>query len=848
MMMFLKEASAQDEKQKGPSLRSSNFRKLATRVFQHMQYELEDIEALLNIKYQRKMLNALLENDPGVHTWLMNYRWSLRLLKHAAPFSSLTHHRPTLLSDKEFDEARLYLSQWLEDPHSTLKTPSLCFRAHFEIAEYLFSIDAYSEAQNHFNSAQALRDANPSLLEDMDRASSFTSVPGRTFPYSDASLALSNLSRSILSLSEVNFKIEAFQKVIAAILSGQSNSALTALDKLLHTLDTDKSNASNTFSAICQFLEEDNVKHELALETRLQLQQRPSIEPVRQKILALNLMWRLQHTKADPSVLWLNGIEISSQTVLQVQGYWVHFGRPGPPHKRFCDLMVIICRHIGDDQVWTMLENGVSNFEIQKRRSCALLASSVSDSLSKLASNTQSDTLRGDFHVLTSSEEVEGLKVASGAILAEHGVDLVSSILWARSQKYEANGMYEHAMNIYRVMETLKEIDSGPTLFWARFVGSLHLNAQYHESQTFQDDLKTAIQSQWFPNEGQMERLVAILLNRAKNAILPSLGLLMEATTTPACPRHVKSTLSLYHTIWKLHVTAERLHPAETSQNISVAFSEAAKSFDDILLLETENSDMVNGVLSRLKNPTILATLASHFLISLVFIYNTARIPCEAIHVDRISKSMAAVSLESRHAWMSAVTRVALSEEETLLKLTNLVLSQLLRESPQNANAAFALGDLYLHKSQYGTAMRYYLLAGATQHFSFVAPNADFLALLPAFIHCLLEAKLYHFAIILHQYAPNVDYHHALPLCTTWGHIFPSELIPFLFDISLMEALVYANKRHDSLGKAQLIVDMIAKPEQALDRNQRVLELQAYKFFQLLVRQFLDSGHWQGGY
>ena len=835
------------------SLRSQNFRKLAVRVFHGMQYELEDIEALLNVKYQRKMLNALLESDNGVHMWLLNYRWQLRTIQHADPFSSLSSSRPVTLSDRDFAEARKYLSQWLDDPHAPQKTAKLSFQVAFEIADQLFAAEAYHDATKYCQLAKKIADSNPPLIEELNRAKelpSFKLAPSTTSPQETA------LPRSTMALPTIFDRLEAFLEVLD---DSKVDSPTSRLETLSSALERDKSSSATIKNDILQLLEAHMCDEAIPIDMRLQLEHNHLLAPVRPQIVSLNLMWRLLQRKEDhPSLEWTLGLQNHLDIFTSLVRHWSSINRPVDLRPRFYRLCFTICWESRDDRIWSNLESLCENaVEISELHHHHLLVSSndfVPDTISTPMDSDTSDA----FQVVTSSSDFEMLLASAHSLAAERGSQLVYSILMQRARRCESQEDALGAVTKYDVLKSMKDFSTDSRVLWAHLLASIDALPPPFDASTVLESVTQLLHQNLVPTGEDMERLVTDLMNRAGRAPFSQLLALLSSHFANGPSSHnlhggISNITSLVDHIWCLCEVGERLHPSLDPSQLSAAFHSAALHLDSFLQCLLQDSSLVYRILDRLRNCVMLTTLASFLLFSLQFVYSSSNIPCDSLRADRLSKSMASVSLEKSHSWLVSVKSLAFTFEPQLFSLTVFALQRILQtcssSTAQYAGAAFALGDLNMHKTQYAAAMRYFLLAGGSLNFSYEI--SDISQLLPSLIHCLTEAKLYHFAIILHQYAQNIDYQGAIHLCTTWGQFFPTEMLTFLFDISIMEALVYTLKRHGAMDRAQLIVDMISKSDKvamhATDKNvHRNLDLSRHKLFQILVDQLLDGGNWNG--
>lgn len=961
-------------------LRSANFRKLAVKVYQLMSYELEDIEALLNVKYQRKMINALLESDAGVQNWLQNYRWQLRSLQLADSFYSLVPHSLSLLTEKDFAEARTYLLQWLDDAHSTLKTPKLEFLVAFEVAEQLFDSEAYQSALSLFQRCQKLLSSNESLIKEVNEAKKAGFSVGDTSSAPPRSLvhSICHLPRSTQSLPLLESKLAGFLQVLSLIPSkGAENetgslllskiaesplpsSPITRLDTLITSLESmalhqDASRANQIRMEVLALLEKDleafflsSPSHaplpSIPLQLRLLISSWPSLSPIHEQIRHVNLVWRTIYVQTEnPNISWISRVTQPKAAFQAIQSRLNSLPPSSPFIPRFKSLLEIlmdqfletassISQSQQDDasqqsypstpnismQLSSPLES--LRFDLSKMKSGGVSISSKK-SAADLSNQQKMDLTDGKtdldaFIRLTESRDEDELKRSALLLSAARGPQLISRVLNQRALQSEASGDFEGAKAMYGAVKSMqggggereesqkvspaeREGDSRLENEWSLFLASLQQSSS--DSLDFQgiaETMKGLVEGGCFPSKLQTEKLGVLLLNRTRishASVNPSSSGTMRSNLTSSNTNgsgksgeevfesiskcfsvlkqnassvqlsYITPVLTLIESMLRIHEESTRLQPGNETSVISNAFSIVGTNFEAMIsLVVRDTTGWINNWIGEVRREDVLTTMSAFLAFCVDFVYRSAKVPCEALRIDRVSKTLASVSGERGHGWMEQVKSVRLAEMNSVISFFCSSLFALQRSLPSAPSPLLLLGDISLLQSQHETALRYYLRASLLQIASAnggagdsswdssassspSSSSSSFSLLLPTLIHCFVSSRLLHYAVLLHQYATPIDYPAAIALTTAAAPHFPFFLFPFLFDLPLLETLTNALHTLGNLSAARSLSLLIASPDHlATESSPKLLLFARSKLLLHLAQRFLNNGSWTG--
>ena len=797
-----------------------------------MQYELEDLECMLNIKYQRKMINALLESDSGVGNWILNARFRLRSSLDA----SLAFNPQ---AEKEISEARLYLQQWLEDSNSSLRDAKLELFCHFEIAESLFHSDAYDRSLTYFKQAQTLLSQQEVLQSLLASAKSEILKHNLNLLSLPSSLPLGSLPRSTLLLPFLETRIQAFIDVLASDKSETQDYDFTSIDQLLTSLNTDKSHNNELFTRLLAYLEADLDNERLYYDFKLHLASLPTLAPISDQIREINITYQILSSHEAPNVSWLSGVRNLSALFDAILQRSNTFSGPLDIKNRFFSTLRLIYEQSLDERM---------RFQLEERLN---LASDLSTSIENLKSRIQSyhsmepqEYEKDDFMALTRSRNPETLRKASESFSAVRGEELTLGILDQRIKQCESKGDFTCSMVLHSTMKRKIRADQ----YWTEFMALLHTAPDATSDENIIVSSKHLLDEERYPDMEVAIRFLLFLINERSSKLFDDFGLLLERSAAPAFFRAFYENIKRIMDLWRVVST---IHPSLEVSSISDAFSAAAVHFEEFLSSEIKRAShqWTSLIIAQWRHTESLKILASILLFSLDFLYRASKLPCDALRIDRINKNLASLSLERDHRWVSQVKSVNLGSMNLLHSLLSSVLFALQRASPNDSSPPLCLGDLHLLQHQHETALRFYLRSiFAGQHEPGKSLDISRInQLIPSLILCFTHLRLYHYAIVLHQYVPNIDYKSALLLMSTWGAVFPRHLFAFVFDLPLLEILAHTLKNAGNLNDAHEIAGLIARPEHvALEFAPKTLNISKAKFVHYLAHQFLDYGNWNG--
>lgn len=811
---------------------------------------------MLNVKYQRKMINALLESDTGVSNWILNARFRLRSSLEAPNANNVQ-------SEKEIAEARLYLQQWLEDATVAQKSPKLEFFCAFEIAESLFASEAYDRSNAYFRKAQTLleqREELRVLLQDAKNELQSRSLKALSLP---SSLPIGCLPRSTISLPGLETRLASFLAVLAPQTEKNNDSTFLAVDDLLSAIHTNKSPQQAIFQQLVQILEDDLEHKALYFDFKLHLATLPPLAPIADQIREINVTWRIINTDEEPSLSWLAGVSNLRIFFASLLSRSDSCNETSGQQERFLATLRIISEQLLDDTVYSELAKRDASFQSTLTSSVEALRSSLQTCGSQEPQEYENDA----FMALTRSRSPETLKLAANSFSTLRGASLTSRIIERRIKECEKNQDFESAVILYTTLREALKVEH----FWDEFMAHLCTSPASYTDDKVLEEAKSLMDRELYPSAEVASRISTWMLNREGFQLFDDFGLLLQRSASSPNAIFLRQVYTYAKHVVDLWRCVSSLHPSLEISKISDSFSAAAVHFEAIISVAIRD---VRGwaaeLLGALRHAEVLKALASISLFSLDFLYRSSKLPCEALHIDRINKTLASLSSERDHAWMSQVKSVNLVAISSLHSIFSRILFALQRTLPNDPYASLCLGDISLLKGQHETALRFFLRSifstplldkskapsdytsphsANTSHIASSASpsSARILGLLPSLIHCFTHLRLYHYAILLHQYAPTVDYKASLTLMAAWGSVFPRQLFPFVFDLPLLETLAHTLHRAGNLADAQYVASLIAKPEHvALEFAPKALEISRSKFMLHLAQQFLENGNWNG--
>lgn len=814
-----------------------------------MEYELEDLERLINSKYQRKMINALLENDAGVGNWILNARFRLR---SSLDITSINNPAP----EKELPEARLYLQQWLEDANASLKSSKLEFFCAFEIAESLFASEAYDRSLSYFLKAQSLLEEKEDLRSLINAAKDEIQLRSLNPLSLPSSLPVGSLPRSTLCLVALETKLRSFINVLQPSTEKLNEDVFLKIDDILASLTTGKSNQEEGLSQIIDILEKDMHHKSLYFDFKLHLSNLPSLAPIADRIRDLNIAWRIINTEEEPSLSWLTGVRNVHTIFTSLLTRSSAFAHSPTIENRFFTTLRIIATQSMDESLTSALANSDSNFQSTLTPSIKALKESLQSHDSTHSNEPEEDA----FIVLTRSRSAESLKSSCAQFSAVRGAQLTARVIQQRIKECEANGDFECAVVLYSTLRETLQVN----LFWNEFMARLYADPSSFSDNQVLEESNSLFERDLFPDSEATVRLALFLLKSIDSKLFDDFGAILQRYGSSPSSSFLRQVYTYAKHILDLWKCVSGLHPSLEISRISESLSTAASHFEAIISVAIRDTrGWAADLLGQLRSADLLKALASISIISLDFLYRSSKLPCEALHTDRINKTLASLSGERDHSYMSQVKSIKLVALPQLLDITSRLLFALQGTSPNDPSAPLCLGDLALLQNQHETALRFYLKAifsspindskTASSYESSGSNNARssdtsrVAQLLPVLIYCFTQLRLYHYAIVLHQYAHIVDHKAAISLMATWGAVFPRHLFSFIFDLPLLEMLAHTLKNAGNLTEAHEVAALISKPEHlALEFAPKALDISRSKFLLHLAHQFLEDGNWNG--
>lgn len=814
-----------------------------------MEYELEDLERLINSKYQRKMINALLENDAGVGNWILNARFRLR---SSLDIATINNPSP----EKEIPEARLYLQQWLEDANASLKSSKLEFFCAFEIAESLFASEAYDRALPYYQKAQSLLDEKEDLKSLLDAAKDEIRNRGLNPLSLPSSLPVGSLPRSTLCLVALETKLHSFIDVLQPSTEKLNEDVFLTIDGILSSLNINKSNQEAGFSQIIDILEKDLTRQSLYFDFRLHLATLPSLAPIADRIRDLNIAWRIINTEEEPSLSWMTGVRDALDIFNSLLARFSSFSHAPMIQSRFYSTLRIIATQSMDETMTTALASFDPNFQSTLTPSIKALKDSLLSHDSRDSKGYEEDA----FIVLTRSRSAESLKTSSTQFSAVRGALLTTRVIQQRIKECEANRDFDCAVVLYSTLRETLQVN----LFWDEFMARLCATPSSYSDLQVLEECKSLFERDLYPSSEATVRLALFLLKRPVSQLFDDFGALLQRHAASPSSSFLRQVYNYAKHILDLWKCVSGLHPSLEVSQISESLSTAATHFEAIISVAIRDTrGWAADLLGQLRNADLLKALASISIFSLDFLYRSSKLPCEALHTDRINKTLAALSGERDHSYMSQVKAVKLVSLPQLHDIVSRLLFALQRASPNDPSAPLCLGDLALLQNHHETALRFYLKAifSSPSHESNntssyessgltgsrTSDTSRIAQLLPVLIYCFTQLRLYHYAIVLHQYSHVVDHKAAISLMATWGAVFPRHLFSFIFDLPLLEMLAHTLKNAGNLAEAHEVAALISKPEHvALEFAPKALEISRSKFLLHLAHHFLEDGNWNG--